>query len=34
VRRIAADYLKAHPSQNCDGIEKVTSIAEHEEFTI
>ena len=34
ARRIAADYLKAHLRENCDGIEKVTTIAELEEFMI
>lgn len=32
--RIAEDYLKAHPRPNCDGIEKVTTIPELEEFMV
>ena len=32
--RIAEDYLKAHPRPNCDGIEKVYTIPELEEFMI
>jgi hypothetical protein len=34
ARRIAEDYLKAHPRPNCDGIEKVFTIPELEEFMI
>jgi hypothetical protein len=32
--KIAEDYLQAHPRPNCDGIEKVYSIPELEEFMI
>jgi hypothetical protein len=32
--KIAEDYLKAHPRPNCDGIEKVYTIPELEEFMI
>ena len=34
ARRIAEDYLKAQPRPNCDGIEKVFTIPELEEFMI
>ena len=32
--KIAEDYLKAHPRPNCDGVEKVDTIPELEEFMI
>ena len=31
---IAEDFLKAHPRPNCDGIEKVWTILELEEFMV
>lgn len=34
ARCIAEDHLKAHPRQNCEGIEKVYTIPELEEFMI
>jgi hypothetical protein len=32
--KIAEDHLKAHPRPNCDGIEKVYTIPELEEYMI
>ena len=32
--KIAEDYLEDHPHPNCDGIEKVYTIPELEEFMI
>lgn len=34
ARRVAEEYLTAHPCPNCHGIEKVCTIPELEEFVI